>query len=65
MWLNVLFVYIKELAWLRFEILIAVSMMLVLTLCGFVDRYQRFGETCCLHLQGRRDKAGKWRTEKN
>jgi hypothetical protein len=31
------------------------SMMLVswvLAPCGFVDRCQRFGETCCLHLQG-------------
>jgi hypothetical protein len=24
----------------------------VVTPCGFVDRYQRFGETYCLHLQG-------------
>jgi hypothetical protein len=30
-------------------------------LCGFVGRCQHFGETCCLHLQGLSDKAGKSR----
>jgi hypothetical protein len=33
----------------------------VLAPCGFVDRCQRFGETCCLHLQGWSNKAIKWR----
>jgi hypothetical protein len=32
----------------------------VLAPCGFVGRCQRLGETCCLHLQGWSDKAGKW-----
>ena len=25
-----------------------------MTLCSFVDEYQRFREKCCIHLQGRR-----------
>jgi hypothetical protein len=40
---------------MRFEILVIIIMLMktwVLAPCGFVGWYQRFGETCCLHLQG-------------
>jgi hypothetical protein len=40
----------------RYEVLTAVriSMLVfwVITPCALVARYQHFGETCCLHLQG-------------
>jgi hypothetical protein len=40
---------------LRFEVLTAVKMSVlffwVVTLCGLVGKYQRFGGTYCLHLQ--------------
>jgi hypothetical protein len=42
---------------LRFDIYMAVRMKLVfrcVTTCGLVERCQRFGETCCLHLPGRK-----------
>jgi hypothetical protein len=32
-----------------------------LVLCSFLGQCQHFRETCCLHLQGWSDKAGKWR----
>jgi hypothetical protein len=39
----------------RFDFPISVKttmlLILVVTLCGLVCRYQRFGETHCLHLQ--------------
>jgi hypothetical protein len=39
---------------MRFEVLMTVKMLMlvywVLTLCGPVGRYQRFGGTYCLHL---------------
>jgi len=31
---------------------IRITVFWVLTLCGIWDRYQHFGEICCLHLQG-------------
>jgi hypothetical protein len=42
---------------MRFEILTAIIITLllkswVLALCGFEVRCRRFGETCCLHIQG-------------
>jgi hypothetical protein len=41
--------------WLRFEVLTAVNMSMlvfwVVTPRGLIFRYQRFGETCCVHLQ--------------
>jgi hypothetical protein len=33
------------------EVNIVMEGLLNLTLCSLVDRYQRFGGTCCLHLQ--------------
>jgi hypothetical protein len=42
---------------MRCEISVAVKILIViniLTLHNLVGSYQRFGETCCLHLQGRR-----------
>jgi hypothetical protein len=40
---------------MRFEVLTAVKMSIlvfwVVTQCGLVGRYQRFGGTYCLHLQ--------------
>jgi hypothetical protein len=48
----------------RFEVLRSVKMTMlffwVVTPCRLVDRYQRFGETYCLHLQGGSGDAGKW-----
>jgi hypothetical protein len=42
---------------LKFEVFTAVRMMMlffwVLEPCGLVGRGQRFGETYCLHIQGR------------
>jgi hypothetical protein len=52
------------LQFMRVKVPTAANMMLALswvsTPCGFVNVWQRFGETCCLHLQGC-DNAGKWR----
>jgi hypothetical protein len=40
---------------MRFEVLTAVKMLMlvfwIVTPCGLVGRYQRFGGTYCLHLQ--------------
>jgi hypothetical protein len=40
----------------RLEVLTVVKMLMlviwVVALCGLSGRYQRFGGTCCLHLQG-------------
>jgi hypothetical protein len=50
---------------LRFEVFMAVMMILmlfwVLSRCRFIGRCHPSGETYCLHLQGWRDKAEKWR----
>jgi hypothetical protein len=32
---------------------------LVVTLCGLVGRYERFGGTHCLHLQGLSERGGR------
>jgi hypothetical protein len=46
------------LTYMRFDVLTAVRMSMLLlwvvTPCELVGRYQRFGETYCLHLQGRK-----------
>jgi hypothetical protein len=40
----------------KFEVLMAVRMTVlffwVVTPCGLINRYRRFGGTYCLHLQG-------------
>jgi hypothetical protein len=45
----------KQVLFARVEVLMAVKMSMLLfwvvTPCGIVGRYQRFGWTCCLHLQ--------------
>jgi hypothetical protein len=42
--------------YMRFEVLTAAKMLMlffwIVTPCTLVGRYQRFGETYCLHLQG-------------
>jgi hypothetical protein len=41
--------------YMRFEVLKVVRMIMffwVVTPCRLVDRYQNFGKTYCLHLQG-------------
>jgi hypothetical protein len=41
---------------MRFEALTAVGMKITglwnVTICNLMDRYKRFGGTCCLFLQG-------------
>jgi hypothetical protein len=58
-----IFLVFKSVRKLTFTVLVAVSTILVLSWvlapCGFVGRFQRFGETCCLHLPGSSDPAGK------
>jgi hypothetical protein len=42
----------------RFEVPKAMTMNIIvfwdIMQCSVVDRYQHFGESCCLHLQGKR-----------
>jgi hypothetical protein len=34
-------------------VIFEVDVLLVVTLCNVLVRYQRFGGPCCLHLQGK------------
>jgi hypothetical protein len=51
----------------RFEVYITLKVQVevfsVVTLCSFAVRYQCFGESCCLHLQGEVNGAGKEGTD--
>jgi hypothetical protein len=46
------------LGYVRFEVPKAMTMNIIvfwdMIQCSVVDRYQHFGETCCLHLLGKR-----------
>jgi hypothetical protein len=50
---------------MRLEVPVVANIKLIVswmvTQCNVVGRYQRFEETCCLHLQGRRiSRAGRY-----